>query len=247
MNCPKCLAEFKVAPNYCTECGFNLMLHNHQLGIVAVEKKWQDVKFIIVFYFLIFVTLASTKIYPPLKNSFLGEQITEWIGLLIIIFFLFMAKVDKKAIFSQFNILKSLIAVVLALVLALILNEYYHRFLLLIFNINFDELGIENSDLEYSLYFLILYSCIMPAITEEIAFRLIIFDKFKNVVSLKETIVLSSMLFAILHVNFYSTPYFFFVGVILCWIRLYTKSLLPCIILHFLHNLYVTLCSFDII
>lgn len=243
MICPKCLIEFKDIPNFCPQCGFNLILHKHTLEVVVGEKKWQDVKFIILFYCIIFSTLASTNIYPPLENSFLGEQIIEWLGLLLTFTFLFFARVEKKIIISRFNILSSVTVVAIALLLSLFVNSYYHNFLKSIFNINFEELSQESNALVFSVYFLIFYNCIMPAVTEEIAFRLIIFDKFRNVVSLKEAVFLSSILFAIIHVSFYSTPYFLFVGAILCWIRIYTKSLVPCIIFHFLHNLYVTLCE----
>lgn len=235
------MAAYQNTPNYCPQCGFNLMLHFHQLKVVAVEKKWQDVKFIIIFYFLIFVTLASLRIYPPLKNSFLGEQITEWMGLFITILFLFLSRVDKKNIISKFNIFKSTAIVILFLILTLLVNTYYTKFLKLIFGINNEENDLADKAIIFSIFFLVFYDCVMPAITEEIAFRLIIFEKFKNVVSLKEAVLLSSILFAILHVKFYITPYYIFAGAILCWIRLYSKSLIPCIILHFLHNLYITL------
>lgn len=241
MICPKCLTELVGKPNFCTTCGFNILLHEHYKSKIDGENKWKNVKFVIIFYFVIFTTISLSAIYPSIAMSFLGNSIVDWLFLFVILLFLFIGRFEKKIIFSKFKIISSLNIVFLCLSVFLILNNLYHKYLFRIFNINLDKLLVDYTSTEHSIYFLIFYVCVMPAISEEIAFRVIILDKFRSVVSLKEAIILSSLLFAILHVNFYITPYYFLVGVILCWIRLYTKSLLPCILFHFLHNLYVVL------
>lgn len=241
MNCPKCLIEFNGKPNFCPACGFSILFHNQKIIEEKKEKNWKDIKFVIIFYCILFATLLSLKIYPALEESFLGDQIVSWLCFAIVLFFLYFAKVEKNIISLKFNYFKILAVVTLALVLTLSLNVLYHNYLLQFFNIDINALPDENNALITSIYYLAFYDCLMPAISEELAFRTIIFEKLKKVLSNKEAILLTSILFAILHVDFYATPYLFFVGLTLGWLRQYAKSLLPCMLFHFLHNLFVTL------
>jgi len=86
---------------------------------------------------------------------------------------------------------------------------------------------------------LILVICVSPAILEEITFRGYIQTYFDRDFSPTKAIMISSVLFSVMHFNFLSAPYLLLVGILLGWTRYKTGSLYPSIVMHFLHNLVV--------
>lgn len=94
-------------------------------------------------------------------------------------------------------------------------------------------------------YFLaILILAIMPAIGEELLFRGMILhglrSRFNDVIS----VVLSALMFALMHTNLQQLVYPFLLGLIMGWIVLRTGSLVSSIIVHFVNNFLVVTFSF---
>lgn len=79
--------------------------------------------------------------------------------------------------------------------------------------------------------------CIIAPITEEFLTRGYLLNRLKEKYSTITAIVISSLFFAVLHFNFFNTLYSFLFGVLFALLYLKTKSLIPCIIVHFIHNL----------
>ncbi len=83
---------------------------------------------------------------------------------------------------------------------------------------------------------------IVPGVFEELFFRGFFFTSLRNVFSPWRTIVLSAVLFGLFHVVAGSVlvPERFlpstFLGLVLGWVRYRTGSVLPCMVLHALHN-----------
>ena len=88
---------------------------------------------------------------------------------------------------------------------------------------------------------ILIYICFQPAIFEEIAFRGIIQESLYGYMNTKESILLTAILFSILHLSAISFFPFFLVGLMTGLLRLKSKSLLPGMIAHFVHNLWVVL------
>jgi len=78
----------------------------------------------------------------------------------------------------------------------------------------------------------IITICILAPFLEEMLFRGIILRGFLNHYSSKKAIILSSLLFALFHLNFYQIPFAFVVGCYLGWLFYNSKSLWPCIFAH---------------
>lgn len=91
-------------------------------------------------------------------------------------------------------------------------------------------------DAGYGWVFLILTIVAQPAIIEELAFRGIIFDGARKVLSDRETVIVTALMFMVLHLNPAAFPHLFIMGLVLGWLRLKTGSLWPCILLHATHN-----------
>jgi uncharacterized protein len=77
---------------------------------------------------------------------------------------------------------------------------------------------------------------IFPAIFEEMAFRGVIVPCFRRVLTERETIIVTGIMFMALHLSVFSAPHLLFLGCALAYVRLRSGSIWPCILIHFLHN-----------
>ncbi len=121
----------------------------------------------------------------------------------------------------------------------LLLNYAYHDTLV-------GWLDIEMED--YNDYFssrlgAIVVICVMPAITEEIAFRGIIQTQFERVVSTRLALIMASIVFSAAHFSLLSAPYLALAGLLFGWMKLKTNSIYPPMVAHFIHN-YVVITYF---
>ena len=120
------------------------------------------------------------------------------------------------------------------------INFLYHSMIIKLLNLGTERTQDPLVVAGFGFFWIVVINSVMPAVWEEIAFRGLIQGKFGEVVGHKEAILLTSILFAIIHINFLSWIYLFFLGIVLGFLRHYTKSLWPCIVLHFMHNFVVT-------
>lgn len=78
--------------------------------------------------------------------------------------------------------------------------------------------------------------CLQPALIEELAFRGVIFAALTKALSASETILVSAMMFMILHLSPGRFPHTLALGLSAGFLRYRTKSLYPCMLMHFSHN-----------
>ena len=90
-----------------------------------------------------------------------------------------------------------------------------------------------NSAPSVLMYFLVV--AVMPAFTEEFAFRGVIMGSLRKY-SDSLALVVSAALFALTHGNFVQIPFTFCCGLMFGFLVLKTNSLLPSIIVHFINN-----------
>ena len=76
---------------------------------------------------------------------------------------------------------------------------------------------------------------IIPPLSEEFLFRGIVLGKLRRFGD-GFAIVLSSALFALLHMNIVQIPFAFVVGLVMAFVTVKTNSLLPAILIHFANN-----------
>lgn len=82
----------------------------------------------------------------------------------------------------------------------------------------------------------ILLVCIIAPLFEELLFRGIILNSFLNHYSPQGAIFLSSLLFALYHLNIYQMPAAFLIGYFSGWLYFKTQSLWPSILSHCFYN-----------
>lgn len=88
----------------------------------------------------------------------------------------------------------------------------------------------------------ILVVCVQPAIIEELAFRGVILSGLSKLMHTREAVVVSAMMFSIIHLSIISFPHLLLIGLVLGYLRVRTGSLYPCILMHFAHN-FLTILS----
>ena len=77
---------------------------------------------------------------------------------------------------------------------------------------------------------------ILPAIFEEIVHRGILLRKSANEIGYKKAIIISSVLFGLMHLNVTQCFYAIFIGIIIGFVSSSTGSIYPAMILHFMNN-----------
>lgn len=82
----------------------------------------------------------------------------------------------------------------------------------------------------------VLFFCVQPAIAEELAFRGLLQDAFRRVLQPRDAVIVTAILFMIMHFSVVSFPVHFLLGVVLGVLRVQTGSLYPGMVLHFCHN-----------
>ena len=86
--------------------------------------------------------------------------------------------------------------------------------------------------------FILLVYCVCPALCEEFIFRGIVLSSYRQY-GIICCITVSSALFAMLHFSITDFPLYFVSGIILASVALITRSVFPCMIIHFLNNAFV--------
>ncbi len=101
-----------------------------------------------------------------------------------------------------------------------------------------EELVINRSGTVYEYLFIILVIAVIPATCEEFLFRGYLLTNLETKGRLR-AILLSSIIFALIHVNAVALIPIFIIGIYLASITIATNSLIPAVIFHFLNNLMV--------
>jgi membrane protease YdiL (CAAX protease family) len=104
--------------------------------------------------------------------------------------------------------------------------------------IELSDLYIVNNGHMYA----VLFYCILPAIFEEVIFRVVILNKLLISYSKINAVMISSFFFGLIHLINYpliSFSYLFLMGLTLGLIKIKWKNINYCIIFHFIYNLMV--------
>lgn len=96
----------------------------------------------------------------------------------------------------------------------------------------------------YGLWLPIFTTAVCPAISEELAFRGVMNTALDRVLDPRDAALVTALLFAILHLSILSFPHLLVMGLVLGYIRHRSKSLYPCMLLHFSHNAFVVLLEY---
>jgi len=99
----------------------------------------------------------------------------------------------------------------------------------------FERMGETMLDSEY-IFISVLSIAIVPAFLEEMLFRGVILNGFKDNYSHKKAIIVSSLLFGVVHLNPWQFVTAFLFGIVSAWVCLKIKSLTLSIYMHLFNN-----------
>lgn len=165
----------------------------------------------------------------------------------IITFFIIKktSKVSFKAIKMQKLNFKSILIIVLVAFVCLFLitplMNVYDSFLI--------SLGIKEQQLSLGLdtplklIFLIFALGILAPICEEFIFRGIIFSGLKEK-GIKNAVLISSLMFMLMHLSLHQTFYQFILGIILALLYYFTQNIFAPILIHFINNVSILLINY---
>ncbi len=154
-------------------------------------------------------------------------------------------RVGRYLAIENQKVITDVIITALTVISVNILSLYLNYPIIKILNLENQILQTDNS--VYELVINIFVLCIIPAIFEEILFRGILLEELIKKHSLITASVLSSLAFAIIHLDIANIFPQFILGLLLCYIALSTKSVLLPIISHFSNNLFSLLFGENII
>ncbi len=204
-------------------------------------------------YFLILVGLVLFRIISALGVfSIFGETadyIFTFVVQVLILFglavfgFSFLTKKSKKDVLEGYKFKKiSKKAVFISVLIGIVvyfLNSYIASFFVFILSLfGFSSSSVVSIPTVYPVWLLlinIIFTAVLPAFCEETVHRGMLLSeiKKKNVV---KAIIISSLLFGLLHINIYQFFYATILGALLAVITLASNSIYPAMIIHFMNN-----------
>ncbi len=157
-----------------------------------------------------------------------------------------MLRVRPKEVFESSNFYRPSGRVVLISIALGILCFVINIFISSIFSGILSFTGFRyygaSGDTDYSVLSFVVAiftTAIMPAVCEEFLHRGILLQGVKHI-GFNKAIVISSLLFALIHFNIMQTGFAFVVGLLLGFVSVVAKNIWPAIIMHFMNNFLST-------
>lgn len=230
----------------------------------TTRKKERNVFFDVTFiYLILMVAFVGVRILSRLGAfDFLGDSSSLFLTLLIQIVIMFflpvflykkLRKKSTKEVFKDFRFKKiNYKAVFLAIgigILVFILNIAISSFFNLIITlIGYESIGSTATTGDYSVIafmLAIITTALLPGFCEEVASRGMLLKGF-NKLGWKKIILISGLLFGLMHLNIEQFFYATIIGWFLAFVCLSTGSIFPGMIIHFMNNglsVYLTYAS----
>jgi membrane protease YdiL (CAAX protease family) len=235
MKCQRCNQENHNLATYCGKCGQK----------VSVEKEGdynKPVKNISIFFFTILAYLIFLH-FTRYGGNYLAVLIADSIFALIVLIFFAINYKTTKHLFRLKKYNKKIIYTLLigAPLLALIVNFVCDFLNQSVFNQSHSIYYEQFQNSPAPLLFSIISTAVFPAIFEEIMFRGVLFNETLKIAGLKSTILITSILFTILHLSLISIFWIFPIGLVFGYLRAKYNTILYGVIGHFVYNASVVI------
>lgn len=201
-----------------------------------------------VFLFVLVIAKVDLKsVESELWYLIISALISQGSFILTTVFINKTNKVSYSALKVKFNV--DLKTILLCVVIAFVC--FFGLFNLIeVVGFALDKIGYVSSSLSlpltngWNLVLNLLLLGVLPAIAEELVFRGIIFNGLKNTKGNTFAVVISALLFALMHGNLAQLVYPFIMGLVFAIIVLRTGNLLCSIIVHMTNNFLVIIFSY---
>ena len=212
---------------------------------------------IFVIYFVILIAFVGVRIasnfglFDFIENEIILDLISTGIiqigilFLLPLVLYLSFFKKKPKQVFQDFGYKKLGFKAILICfgigILAYVLNVFVSNFFAIVlnyigYNPQYSSAGGTGYDTLPKFLFGILSVAILPAICEEFVHRGLILRGTSSVIGYKKAILLSSLLFGLMHLNISQFFYATVLGLLMGLVATMTRSIWPATIIHFCNN-----------
>jgi membrane protease YdiL (CAAX protease family)/ribosomal protein S27AE len=246
--CPKCGTKLRPDAWRCGYCGkiidedmqFSRMRRfSHPLKRTAglAQKEWADFRDIIIYYAVILGAVLLVSLLAESESTlfFINDIAILFIvlGSVFLFFDVLVEPLSKPGFGPLGYLLVGGGSIVTFSVSYLFL--YILRKALMPWDADVDLTGGLKDD-GYGFAVAAILLAVSPGILEEIAFRGVIFGKLFKHVKPWTAVIVSGIMFGIIHVQFINIP-LFFMGIYFGWLRMKSGSVYPGMLAHFGHNL----------
>ncbi len=216
-------------------------------------KKHNDLFSANLIYFIIMVLLVAIRICTAMDVfSFLGNAqdliltVIVQVGLMFVLPWLLFSKLNKKKPFETWEdfrfkgtSFKVVMISILIGIIVFILNIFVSTFFSYILSMfGYRTATSAGGEQTWGTFFLSLFSvAVLPAVCEEFTHRGMILSSYKKL-GFKKAVLLSGLMFGLIHLNVGQFFYATIIGIILAVVTLYSQSLVPAIIIHFMNNAF---------
>jgi CAAX protease family protein len=237
-RCSACGARVRREARFCPECGgYRNPPEDRRERRTSVQKTYRQFSRVLIFYFAYLSTIVPLFFLEP-DNMVTGMVVVSVIDAFLALFFIPVLRIDLRPLLKPgASTMKWTLIGFSALWPLLALNLGYHHLLVETFGI--EAPGLDALGMSFGMALFVI--CIMPGIWEEVAFRGLVQGTLQRSLGVRGGIVLSAILFAIIHQNIISAPILLLMGLLLGWIRHRSGSLYPGMVVHFTHNLVIVL------
>ncbi|MDQ3111248.1 MAG: CPBP family glutamic-type intramembrane protease [Bacteroidota bacterium] len=242
LSCPGCQAEVHPLAKFCSSCGKIIVAPNIELKLAEEKKSTTALQSVIGLYFIMLVVCIILK-FTNLEGTFFVLNVADlFIDGAVLIFAAFNFHELKHNLFrfssspkwAHFRWWVFPVIIVAAVIACLgvdkLVNIYQeiegHRFYAYMYE-----------DTAHPFLWAVIGIALQPAIFEELAFRGVMFNKLKVIMDPGAVIIVTGMLFAILHLSPVSMIWLLPFGLIAGWMRNKSGHLWYGITLHFFYNL----------
>lgn len=226
---------------FCPHCGMALSSAKEIRARRRLEMaEWSEVKGVIFFYFLYLVSVLPLYWLPD-EHRATGTMVAAGVDVIVILCYWRISRLKLRGLFIIDNRMTLTTLMGLGLLVPLLgLNIGYHTFLSKLLELEPDTLPDIFELAGFGTLTMVFFTCVMPGVWEEIAFRGLIQQRLRSILNPGVALVLTSILFAVIHCTPLSWPYLMLTGLLLGWLRERSGSLIPGMVIHFAHNLIVS-------
>jgi len=238
--CKACGKRISWAARFCPACGArHVSLAERRARTRREAGRWRLVKGCIVFY-MIYLASIVPLFWAPEEHLATGMLVVSLVdAALVIVYWRTSGFQFRPMVVMSRPAVKWTAIALAALPAMLAVNYVYHSRLLELFGVDAPGIADPFELAGYAFWVVVLAVCVMPAVWEEIAFRGLVQGRLSQAVGEREALVMTAVLFAIIHRSAISAPYLLALGLVLGALRRRSGSLVPGMVLHFLHNLGV--------
>ncbi|NCB48123.1 MAG: CPBP family intramembrane metalloprotease [Clostridia bacterium] len=203
---------------------------------------------IVVYVFTEFFGYSSTGLYTNMWIIYLNSFLCE---LAFFLLFIIYNKIQKIDFFTasriSFKFDKKIGSAVAGLALIVLFASLNFTNMFNYFASTFSSLSPSGSvplDNIWQLLLSIVLFAVVPAVSEELVFRGIIYNAMRRKFGAKLSILLSAVVFVIIHFSIYQTVHQLIIGIVLGCLVYFTGSIVYGMIFHFVNNLFVLLLTY---